>query len=160
MKKLIPVLFVFVLMLVSQNLVFSQESFTHPEAKVTITVPGGWVYEINGNSLTMYPQEKELAIGFNIIDATEMEAAAQKAKNDLKIYFPDAKFDTPTESNINGMNAYTVAGATPGGTNFSYTLLVTPVSKIMEIGYVGSKEAVGKYLSDIALIITGIKPAE
>jgi len=159
MKKLTLSLFFFVLLFVSQNSVFSQESFTHPDAKVTVVVQGGWFYEINGTSLTMYPQSKEMSVGFNIIDAADMESAVQKAKQEIMSNFPNANLTGPTQHDVNGITVFEISGDSPDRMEFSYSLLITPSAKVMEVGYASQKDAVNKFKSDVTTIITGIKPA-
>jgi len=159
MKRIILAVFVLSFVFISQNLVFSQESFTHPDAKVTITVPGGWMYEISGSNLTMYPKSKAIALAFNIMDASGIDAAVQKAVSDIKTHFPTAHIGDPTSHDVNGMTGFSLAGDTPEGMAFSYTLFVTPSAKVMEVGFAAQKDAFGKYASDIVTIVNGITPA-
>ena len=159
MKKTTLMLLALVFALISHNLVNAQESFTHPDAKVTITVPGGWFYETSGHVLTMYPKSKDLGLAFNIMDASGIDAAVQKAVSDINTHFPGATVTGPTPHDVNGMTGFSLSGSATDGTQFGYSLIVTPAGKVMEIGFAAKKDAVDKYLSDITTIVNGIQPA-
>ena len=158
MKELSFSVIIMLVLFIFQNSLFSQETYTHQEAKITITIPGGWYYEVNGATIKMCPQSNELGIGFNLIEASEMELAGQKVAENIKANYPDATFDNPTEQDINGMKSYTIKARTPDGTIISYTLIITPAIKILEMGYMGHRETIDKYNEDLITIITGINP--
>jgi predicted Zn-dependent protease len=159
MKNILVSLFVFALLFTATQFVSAQETFTHPTAHVSVTVPGGWHYEANGTTMTMYPSSKDLAVVFNVIDASAIDAAVEKAVNDINSSFPGATVNSPSQVMVNGMTASEITGTTTDGRQFSYALLVTPSAKVLEVAFVANSEQVSKYTTELALIVGSIKPA-
>jgi hypothetical protein len=54
---------------------FAQETFTNEEAKVSVTLPAGWMYESDANGIIAYPAEGGFAVHFNILGADDLSAA-------------------------------------------------------------------------------------
>ena len=122
--------------------------FTHPTAHVSVTVPGGWHYETSSTTIKMFPDSREVAIVLNVIDAS-----VEQAVKDINTAFPGATVNGLSQVTVNGMSAFELSGSTTNGKTFSYALLVTPSTKVIEVAFVADTEQAGKYISELASIV-------
>lgn len=159
MKKILVSLFVLAVLFTANQFVSAQETFTHPTANVSVTVPGGWHYEAGSTTIKMFPESKEVAVVFNVIDASGIDAAVEQAVKDINSAFPGATVNGPSQVTVNGMTAFEITGNSTDGRSFSYALLVTPSAKVIEVAFVANTEQVSKYSSELSSIVNSIKPA-
>lgn len=161
MKKNIPIL-ISLFILFSLSLV-AQETFTHKEAGIQLTVPGGWTYESKDNSFSFYPPDKDFYIIMTINEANKVDQLVKDLMNDLNQSYTDVNMSDPKDDQQNGMEGWSFSGtAKIKGTDINviivYGMYATPKDKVLELGAIGTKEILDKYSKEIDLIDKSIKP--
>jgi hypothetical protein len=160
MKKSITILFF--LLLISSLSLFAQETFTHKDAGIQLTVPGGWTYENENNTFTFYTPDKDFFVILSINEAENVEKLVKELIDGLNQSYTDVKLDDPKDDEQNGMKGWSLTGTakTKAGVDvlIVYGMFATPKDKVLEIGVIGTKDIIEKYGKEIDLIDKSIKP--
>ncbi|MFA6235112.1 MAG: hypothetical protein WC824_13140 [Bacteroidota bacterium] len=141
----------------------AQETFSHTEAGVDITIPAGWYYEHGESDFTVYTPGKEVGITLAVIEGTEIDQAVEAVDADLEKNFQNVKLGEATMAEANGMSCVEIDGtATLDGEPvvIYYCLVVTPTGKILEISAVGTPAEFDKYAQEIEQLDNSLKPTE
>jgi predicted Zn-dependent protease len=83
---------------------FAQETFTNEEAKVSVTLPAGWMYESDANGIIAYPAEGGFAVHFNILGADDLSAALDEVDKMLAAQVSDLQLGEGQAYDVNGMS--------------------------------------------------------
>ncbi len=161
MKKSLLVLSLLLLLIPIQMI--SQEVFTHKEAGVQLTIPGGWFYEQDGNNITFYPEQKDFVVSITIHELSSIDKIIDALIEDLSKSYSSIDLSDPKDDEINGLKGWEIHGtAKADGVDISidYGIYATPTDKIMEIGAVAAVDTFEKYKKEIETILNGIKPID
>lgn len=138
---------------------FAQETFTNADAKVSITLPAGWMYESDENGIIAYPAEGGFAVHFNILGADDLSAALDEVDKMLSEQVTDLQLREGQAYEINGMSGVFVEGSADG-ILLAIGVIDTPVAgKSLMVGAWGAPETIEKYAADVQSIIHSISPA-
>jgi hypothetical protein len=138
---------------------FAQETFTNEDAKVSITLPAGWMYESDANGIIAYPAEGGFAVHFNILGADDLSAALDEVDKMLAEQVTDLQLREGQAYEINGMSGVFVEGSADG-ILLAIGVIDTPVAgKSLMVGAWGAPETIEKYAADVQSIIHSISPA-
>jgi len=141
----------------------AQETFTHTDAGVEITIPAEWFYEHEEGDFTVYTPGKELAINFAVVQGTEIDQAVDAMAADLQKNFQNVELGEVQTAVANGMDCVEIDGtATLDGESviIYYCLVVTPTAKILEISAVGTPSEFAKYSHEIEQLDNSLKPLQ
>jgi hypothetical protein len=159
--------FLFVAMLTAMILaggrMQAQETFTHEQAGVEITIPAGWYYEHQDSDFTIYTPGKELAINLAVMEATGIDQALEQADADLEKNFKQVKLGDARRVDANGMECVEIDGTAMlegQPVVVYYCLVVTPKGKILEISAVGTDAEFDKYGKEIEQLDNSLKPVK
>ena len=158
MKKLLLTLSIICISGISAR---AQETFSHTEAGVEITIPAGWFYESKDQDFTIYTPGKELGITLAVLDATEIDKAIAEVDADLEKHFKDVKLDDVKEAKANGMDCWEISGTASLEGHpviLYYCMVLTPKGKILEISAVGTEAEFDKYSREIEQLDNSLKP--
>ena len=140
----------------------AQETFTHKEAGVEITIPADWFYEHADEAFTIYTPGKELGISLAVMEAHQIDKAIDEATKDLEKEFTGVELGEVTEAKSNGMDSWEVGGTakTRDGVPviIYYCMVVTPTAKILEISAVGTEAEFNKFAKGIKQLDESLKP--
>ncbi|MBK7868251.1 MAG: hypothetical protein IPJ75_15395 [Ignavibacteriales bacterium] len=157
MSKRISILFLFLALFAIPN--FAQETFTNSEAKVSVTLPAGWVYEAEGNSIIASPAEGGFAVHFNVIGVDDLGAALAEVDKMLAAQVADLKLGEGQVVDVNGMGGIVVEG-TADGILLAIGIIDTPVAgKSLMVGAWATPETLQKYAADVQSILHSISAA-
>lgn len=138
---------------------FAQETFTNADAKVSITLPAGWMYESDENGIIAYPAEGGFAVHFNILGADDLSAALDEVDKMLSEQVTDLQLREGQAYEINGMSGVFVEGSADG-ILLAIGVIDTPVAgKSLMVGAWGAPETIEKYAADVQSIFHSIAPA-
>jgi predicted Zn-dependent protease len=138
---------------------FAQETFTNADAKVSVTLPAGWMYESDANGIIAYPAEGGFAVHFNILGADDLSAALDEVDKMLAAQVSDLQLGEGQAYEINGMSGVFVEGSADG-ILLAIGVIDTPVAgKSLMVGAWGAPETIEKYAADVQSIIHSISPA-
>lgn len=138
---------------------FAQETFTNADAKVSVTLPAGWMYESDANGIIAYPAEGGFAVHFNILGADDLSAALDEVDKMLAAQVSDLQLGEGQVVDVNGMSGIVVEG-TADGILMAIGIIDTPVAgKSLMVGAWGAPETIEKYAADVQSIIHSISPA-
>lgn len=157
MSKRISILFLFLALFAIPN--FAQETFTNADAKVSVTLPAGWMYESDANGIIAYPAEGGFAVHFNILGADDLGAALAEVDKMLAAQVADLQLGEGQVVDVNGMSGIVVEG-TADGILLAIGIIDTPVAgKSLMVGAWGAPETIQKYAADVQSILHSISPA-
>jgi hypothetical protein len=159
LNKFLPIIFISILL----SNAFAQEDITYEPAQVTITVPPGWFYEIDGEMLTVQTSDTGMVLVFLMIPASEINAAMEVASEELAKQYIDIEFTDEVERTVNGLASYYFnanAKLADGGDEIFITceLVDTPGEYVMFIHGAANQETIKKFENDIELIFNSIRP--
>jgi predicted Zn-dependent protease len=138
------------------------EKKTHAEAKVSIDVPAGWKSEAEEHTLTMSDPNEEAVIALMVVDAKDLEKAADALDKEIGNAVSDLKWDgEPSEVKVNGMDGMAVDGKGKiegKAVDVGVLLVVSPAGKVvLVLGAVESSKA-KKHEAQLEKILKSIKP--
>jgi predicted Zn-dependent protease len=149
----------FVIFLFIASSVFGQETFTHPDAGVSITLPAGWYYEIEGDDMNAYSEDNAVAMSFSVLHASDIDAALEEVDKMIDSLFENISLGEAESFDLNGMNTIFLEGQADG-LEIAFELIETPISGVsLFLSAWGTADAVEKYSSDIELIFGSISPS-
>lgn len=141
----------------------AQETFTHTEAGVEITVPAGWYFENENNEFTVYTPGKEIGINLAVIEGTEIDQALDAMSADLEKNFQNVVLGEATSAEANGMDCVEIDGTAELDGQpviIYYCMVVTLKGKILEISAIGTESEFGKYAHEIEQLDRSLKPIQ
>ncbi|MBE2280436.1 MAG: hypothetical protein IAE91_08600 [Ignavibacteriaceae bacterium] len=155
-KKLFILSFIFAILAVPN---FAQETFTHPTAAVSITLPAGWMYEADGDNMIAYPEEGGFAITFSVINVDDVDAALEEVDAMLQSQVENLELGEGQAYDVNGMAGIFVEG-NADGVLLAVGVIDCPVEgACLMVGAWGDPEIIEKYGADILGIFNSISPA-
>lgn len=138
---------------------FAQETFTHPVAKVSVTLPAGWMYEADGDNMIAYPEEGGFAIHLTILNADDVDGALGEVDAMLSAEVDNLELGEGEAYDVNGMSGVFVEG-NADGILLAVGVIDCPVDGIcLMVGAWGEPDSVEKYGSVILEIFNSISPA-
>ena len=138
--------------ILSSTTIFAQESFTHPEAYITVTLPAGWMYEADETSLTATTEDETLAFTFSVLNSDDMDAALGAIDDMLNSSFSDITIGEAVEMDFNGLYGIFIDG-TADGLECAFAVIDSPVEGLsMIISGWAAPEVIEAYSEDIQLI--------
>ncbi|GAB1443587.1 hypothetical protein MASR2M39_24290 [Ignavibacteriales bacterium] len=138
---------------------FAQETFTHEAAKISVTLPAGWMYETSDNGISAYPEEGGFFVHFQVIHADALDAALDEVDKILNEQMQSVQLGQAQDYDVNGMSGIFVEG-TADGLLMAVGVIDTPVANSsLMVGAWGAPDIVEKYQADIMSIISSISPA-
>lgn len=159
MKRKSTVLIIICFLFLASN-IHSQESFTHPEAQITVTLPAGWMYEADETSLTATTEDESLAFTFSVLNSDDMDAALEQIDDMLAAQFDQVSIGEAEEMDFNGLYGIFIDG-TADGLECAFAVIDSPVEGVsMLMSGWAAPEVIEMYLEDIGLILGSISPAE
>jgi predicted Zn-dependent protease len=139
---------------------FAQETFTNEAAKVSITLPAGWMYEADGTDISAYPKAGGFFVHFSVINADDLTTALGEVDKMLDAQVKNLTLGEAKKYDVNGMNGIFVEG-TADGVLMAVGVIDTPVEKSsLFVGAWGAPETVEKYAQDVLSIFNSIAPAK
>ncbi len=140
--------------------IYSQESFTHPEAHITVTLPAGWMYEADETKLTASTEDESLAFTFSVLNSDDMDAALEEIDAMLNADFEEIVLGDAEEMDFNGLYGILIEG-TADGLECAFAVIDSPVEGLsMLMSGWAAPEVIETYSEDIGLILNSISPAE
>jgi predicted Zn-dependent protease len=153
-------LFSVLLLVFLTSSIFSQESFTHPEAYITVTLPAGWMYEADETTLTATTEDESLAFTFSVLETDDMDAALDAIDEMLAADFEEISLGEAEEVDFNGLYGIIIEG-TADGLECAFAIIDSPVEGIsMLMSGWAAPEVLEAYGEDIGMILNSISPAE
>lgn len=157
LKKLF---FLAILPVIFSSQIFAQETFTNEAAKVSVTLPAGWMYEAKDGGIVAHPEEGGFAVFLQVLPGDDLSAALEEVDKSLSASYTNLVWGEGVKRDINGMSAVTVDG-TADGIVLTVGVIDTPApQKTLMVGAWGTPDVVEKYMNDISLILTSIAPAK
>lgn len=157
MSKRISILFLFLAFFTVSN--FAQETFTNADAKVSVTLPAGWMYESDENGMIAYPEEGGFVVHFSVLGADDLSAALDEVDKMLASQVSSLELGDGQAYDVNGMSGIFVEG-NADGILLTIGVIDTPVAgKSLMVGAWGAPETVEKYAADVMSIFNSISPA-
>ena len=142
----------------------AQETFTHKDAGVELTIPAHWYYETGTNEITIYTPGKELGITLSVMEAHQIDKAIAEVTSDLQKEFTDVELGEATEAKANGMDSWEISGTANTRDGVAviiyYCIVVNPTAKILEISAVGTSAEFNKFASEIRQLDESLKPIQ
>ena len=140
----------------------AQETFSHKEAGVEITIPAGWFYESGDEDITIYTPGKELGITLAVMEADKIDQAIAAVTTDLEKSFTAVELGDAKEVKANGMDAWEISGTAQTREGLPviiyYCMVVTPAAKVLEISAVGTKAEFEKFAGEIRQLDESLRP--
>lgn len=159
MKKNFALIAVLTTIIISQSLI-AQETFTHPEANVSVTLPAGWLYEIDGPDMIVSTEDETLILTFSIVDSDDIEIALEEIDKMLAETFEEVTINDPEELNFNGLTGIWIDG-TADELECVFIIIETPaVSNNLLISGWASPDVIESYINDLEMMIASISPAD
>ena len=93
---------------------FAQETFTHEAAKISVTLPAGWMYETSDNGISAYPSEGGFFVYFQVIHADALDAALDEVDKMLNEQMQSVELGQAQDYDVNGMSGIFVEGTADG----------------------------------------------
>lgn len=153
-------IFSVLVILLFSKMVFGQESFTHPEAYITITLPAGWLYEADETTLKTYTEDESLAFTFSILYSDDMDVALGEIDNMLMTDFEEITLGEAEEMDFNGLYGIFISG-TADDLECAFAVIDSPVENMsMLMSGWAAPQVLETYWEDIQLILSSISPAE
>ncbi|MBK7866512.1 MAG: hypothetical protein IPJ75_05710 [Ignavibacteriales bacterium] len=121
LKKFALIAFLFTAFFVNTN--FAQETFTQPDAQVSVTLPAGWEYETTDKTMMASPKEGGFFVYFKVLSVDDLGVALEQADAILAETVTNMKLGEAKADVVNGMNAISVEG-TGDGTLFLLVYLI------------------------------------
>lgn len=157
MSKMLTVILLTLVFLSVPN--FAQETFTNEAAKVSVTLPAGWMYEASGADIMAYLKEGGFMVHFSVLKADDLGAALAEVDKMLSAQVANLKLGDAKDYNVNGMSGRFVEG-NADGVLLAIGVIDTPVANSsLMVGAWGAPETVEKYAADVMSIFNSISPA-
>jgi predicted Zn-dependent protease len=138
---------------------FAQETFTHQAAKISVTLPAGWMYEAADGGITAYPEEGGFFVYLQVLHVDALDAALDEVDKMLNSKMDNVQLGNAQDYDVNGMSGIFVEG-TADGLLMAVGVIDTPVSSSsLMVGAWGTPDVVEKYQSEIMSIFNSISPA-
>lgn len=151
--------YIAVILLFITSSVFGQETLTHADAGVSITLPAGWYYETEGDDMTAYSEDGAVAMSFSVLNASDIDAALEEVDKMIASQFENVSLGDAENIDLNGMNTILLEGKADG-LEIAFEIIDTPISGVsLFLSAWGVPDAVEKYSSDIELIFGSISPS-
>ncbi len=140
--------------------IFAQETFTNEAAKVSVTLPAGWMYETTEGGIIAHPEAGGFAVYFQVIGSDDLSAALDEVDQSLNKNFTNLQWAEAVSRDVNGMSAITVDG-TADGILLAVGVMDTPApNTTLMVGAWGAPEVIEQYANDIQLILGSISPVQ
>ncbi len=137
----------------------AQESFVHEDAGVSITLPAGWYYESDENSMLAYSEDESVAISFSILTSTNLENALDEVDNMLNAEYESIELGEAEEMSVNGLDALWMNGMADD-LEMAFLILDTPYEDvILFVSAWGTTEAIEAQMEEVKMIFNNIAPA-
>lgn len=135
---------------------------THEASKVSVDVPKGWKIEADEDSMTVTDPKEELAIYLQVLEAKDIQKAAEAIDEEIGKQFHDVKWDEkPEETKLNGMDAITLDGSAKvdgKDVHLGVAIVMTPAHKALLVLGAVEADKEKKHEKDITSFFASLKP--
>ena len=143
MKRVLSV--AIAVLLVLPSLGAAAKPYPHKSAQAQVDIPDDWKVEVTDDPLSAETKDGNLWVGFNILEAKDLEKAFKELDKELGKLMKKMTYDKPEDVEVNGMKGFTCEGkgqVEGNDVDFGTMVLVTPSGKVLlAIGF----GATGKY---------------
>lgn len=157
MKKHTNTIVLILALLLAGNL-FAQETFSHPDAGVDITVPAGWFYELDEESMTITTEDETLALVFSVIGGGSLDAALDEVDAMLYDEFSEVSLGEAESTEINGLSMIFISGQADG-LEVTIGVIDTPTGQYMLVSGFAAAETLETYAADVQAIFGNLAPS-
>ncbi|MCK6604323.1 MAG: hypothetical protein L6Q59_05445 [Ignavibacteriaceae bacterium] len=138
---------------------FAQETFTHPTAKVSVTLPAGWTYEIDGETIVASAPDGGIGISFSVIANDALDAALSGVEASLSEQFSSVNFGEAQTNEVNGLGVRYVEGQADGLEAMVAVVDAPAANTSLVISAFADAETLQKYAEDVQMILGSISAA-
>lgn len=157
MSKRLTIIAVFMLLFAATN--FAQETFTHPTAQVSVTLPAGWTYTNDESGIVATPPDAAMAVTFSVVNNDDLYAALEGVDASLAEQFESVQFDEPVTGEVNGLPVIYVLGMADG-LNAHVAVIDAPAGNTsLVVTYFASQDALDVYGAALQDILSSITAA-
>jgi len=158
MSKRLTIIAVFMLLFTATN--FAQETFTHPTAQVSVTLPAGWTYTNDASGIVATPPDEAMAVTFSVVANDDLYSALEEVNAMLSDKFYSVRFDDPVSGDVNGLPVIYVLG-TADEFNAHVAVIDAPAGNTsLVVTYFATQEALDAYGAALQDILSSISAAE
>ena len=136
----------------------TSQTFRHEEAMVELTVPAKWSLVEEENRLEVMSPGEEVYVEFQVLAASEIDAAVAEIVEYLNDEIPDIEMGDPEEGTANGMPIWSIIGTSEAEKiSVGVIFYETPANKLLAV-YCEMTPESEKFRKEIDMIDKGIKP--
>ena len=136
----------------------AQETFVHEDAGVSITLPAGWYYESDENSLIVYSEDETVAMSFSILNSTNLDNSLTEVDDMLKSEYDSIELGEAEEMEVNGLNAIWIDG-TADELEMAFLIVDSPYEEvILFVSAWGNPESIENHMEEVKMIFNNIAP--
>ncbi len=139
---------------------FAQETFTHPTAKVSVTLPAGWTYQIEEESITASPADGGLGISFSVVANDDLDAALMGVDASFSEQFSSVSFGEAQAGEVNGLGLRYVEGQADGLEAMVAVVDAPAANLSLVISAFAQADVLQKYAADVQSILGSIAGAQ